>query len=387
MSVTNEPASQPYTENFNDVFNEELKRMGKKKGDRLSGLGISGGGIRSASFGLGVLQALYRARKIDDLDYLSSVSGGGYIASSFTWFRQLNKGGFPFGKAGSGGRMLLEGKGVTTHGQATAGEDSQVEPPNAVLDYIRQHGDYLTPSPGMNAMSLFGVVMRGVIVSLFVFVGLLIVGFTLLIANDVFEPRSISSFLPISGTSLELNAVLWLAVLGLGGIGVWALLFSLRTWFQRLHLYKWVRTEQTLSGKAWSLIALLVVVGLIPIAVTELEGYFNEWSAGGAGIVGVIMGFLEFRAQHAGKSSSHLASAARVTLGALAMVYGVLMGAYLAADALVKSGGWFLSTPMIAAAALLGAVLIFGILVDTNQSGLHRMYRDRPMICFGEQGS
>lgn len=42
---------------------------------------LSGGGIRSASFGLGVLQALARNRQLSKFHYLSTVSGGGYIGS------------------------------------------------------------------------------------------------------------------------------------------------------------------------------------------------------------------------------------------------------------------------------------------------------------------
>lgn len=40
---------------------------------------FSGGGIRSATFGLGVLQGLARHRLLEKFDYLSTVSGGGYI--------------------------------------------------------------------------------------------------------------------------------------------------------------------------------------------------------------------------------------------------------------------------------------------------------------------
>ena len=43
------------------------------------GLCLSGGGIRSATFNLGILQALARHKRIGKLDYLASVSGGGYI--------------------------------------------------------------------------------------------------------------------------------------------------------------------------------------------------------------------------------------------------------------------------------------------------------------------
>src|SRR5581483_4081455 len=42
---------------------------------------LSGGGIRSATFGLGVLQGLARCGLLDQFHYLSTVSGGGYIGS------------------------------------------------------------------------------------------------------------------------------------------------------------------------------------------------------------------------------------------------------------------------------------------------------------------
>jgi hypothetical protein len=45
----------------------------------LMGLALSGGGIRSATFGLGFLQGLARMRMLGLVDYLSTVSGGGYI--------------------------------------------------------------------------------------------------------------------------------------------------------------------------------------------------------------------------------------------------------------------------------------------------------------------
>ncbi len=47
----------------------------------VAGLAISGGGIRSATFALGVLQALARFKLLRRFDYLSTVSGGGYIGS------------------------------------------------------------------------------------------------------------------------------------------------------------------------------------------------------------------------------------------------------------------------------------------------------------------
>jgi hypothetical protein len=45
---------------------------------KLVGLALSGGGVRSATFNLGLLQALAAAGKLKAFDYLSTVSGGGY---------------------------------------------------------------------------------------------------------------------------------------------------------------------------------------------------------------------------------------------------------------------------------------------------------------------
>ncbi len=43
------------------------------------GLAFSGGGIRSATINLGILQGLAKYDLLKRIDYLSTVSGGGYI--------------------------------------------------------------------------------------------------------------------------------------------------------------------------------------------------------------------------------------------------------------------------------------------------------------------
>jgi hypothetical protein len=50
-------------------------------GDERTAICLSGGGVRSATFCLGVLQGLAESRWLDKFHYMSSVSGGGYIAS------------------------------------------------------------------------------------------------------------------------------------------------------------------------------------------------------------------------------------------------------------------------------------------------------------------
>src|SRR5207247_10601806 len=62
----------------------------------LAGLALSGGGIRSASFCLGALQALDKAGVLKKIDYLSTVSGGGYIATALSSAMMRSKGDFLF---------------------------------------------------------------------------------------------------------------------------------------------------------------------------------------------------------------------------------------------------------------------------------------------------
>lgn len=58
--------------------------------DDTTGLTLSGGGTRSAAFCLGILQSLYEHEVLNCFDYLSTVSGGGYIGSYYTsWMSTL----------------------------------------------------------------------------------------------------------------------------------------------------------------------------------------------------------------------------------------------------------------------------------------------------------
>jgi hypothetical protein len=56
----------------------------------LVGLGLSGGGIRSATFNLGLLQGLAGLGLLGLFDYLATVSGGGYIGSFWSAWRLRN---------------------------------------------------------------------------------------------------------------------------------------------------------------------------------------------------------------------------------------------------------------------------------------------------------
>ncbi len=66
------------------LFAEYQKEVLPSPKSNLVGLALSGGGIRSASFNLGILQAFQQCGLLRFVDYLSTVSGGGYIGAFFS---------------------------------------------------------------------------------------------------------------------------------------------------------------------------------------------------------------------------------------------------------------------------------------------------------------
>ncbi|HEX5327105.1 MAG TPA: patatin-like phospholipase family protein, partial [Acetobacteraceae bacterium] len=92
----------------------------------LSALCLSGGGIRSAAFCLGVLQALARAKLLVQFDYLSTVSGGGYIGG---WLQGM-----------------IHGRGGPDAAEAALGD---LDDPPTELRALRNYTSYLTPQAGL----------------------------------------------------------------------------------------------------------------------------------------------------------------------------------------------------------------------------------------------
>lgn len=69
---------------FEDAYIRARRRSAGVSDQPVFGLAFSGGGVRSATVNLGVLQGLEDADVLRHADYLSSVSGGSYIAGWYT---------------------------------------------------------------------------------------------------------------------------------------------------------------------------------------------------------------------------------------------------------------------------------------------------------------
>lgn len=136
-------------------------------GDR-SALCFSGGGIRSATFNLGVIQALAKLNLLDKFDYLSTVSGGGYIGS---WLTACV---YRYRKAGKDGikdvQELLRTTGETSPHSQTR------EEPTAIM-WLRDFSNYLTPKLGFfsaDSWTMYGVYLRNLLLNWLVLIPLIV---------------------------------------------------------------------------------------------------------------------------------------------------------------------------------------------------------------------
>ena len=116
-----------------------------------SALCLSGGGVRSGTFALGVLQGLAHLGVLGKFDYLSTVSGGGYIGGWLTaWLHRQG----PEGREQTL-RALDPDQTVAATGQIDA------EP----VGYLRRMCQYLAPTGGADMWTLFATLGRNLILN------------------------------------------------------------------------------------------------------------------------------------------------------------------------------------------------------------------------------
>ena len=161
--MANEPFSTA------EVIAEELHHLrgtapaeASREAQPLSALCISGGGIRSATFGLGALQGLAEAGLLDKFDYLSTVSGGGYIGSWLTAWKERRHG------IGNVIPQLMPG----------AAPQPGMDP----VGHLREYNNYLSPRVSMGSAdtwTLASTVLRNMFLNWLVLLPLLVVALVL----------------------------------------------------------------------------------------------------------------------------------------------------------------------------------------------------------------
>ena len=115
-----------------EAIRDERRKANVENDASLLGLALSGGGIRSATFNLGVLQGLADVGLLRFVDYLSTVSGGGYIGS---WL---------LARLGQKGATLRQVEDDLSPAQSPDNSTPAREP----VKFLREYSNYLTPQTG-----------------------------------------------------------------------------------------------------------------------------------------------------------------------------------------------------------------------------------------------
>jgi hypothetical protein len=127
---------------------------------KLSALCFSGGGIRSATFCLGALQGLAKNGLLDKFDYLSTVSGGGYLGGWLAAWTHWSKGDLT---------KVID--------QLSNPTESKLEPEPDPIFYLRNFSNYLTPRTGLfsvDTWTLGATYLRNLLLNWIVLLPLLI---------------------------------------------------------------------------------------------------------------------------------------------------------------------------------------------------------------------
>jgi hypothetical protein len=174
----------------------------------LLGLAFSGGGIRSATFNLGILQGLADLNLLTHVDLLSTVSGGGYIGAWLTgWCRRL-VGGIRSVQARLSPRQMPQ-------------PDIPAKRP---IRFLREYSNYLTPKKGFfsaDTWTMIAIWMRNTILNHLVLL--------VTLAAVMLAPRVVFSFIEKAwhrspdGTWLFAGALISLTfAVVLIGLNLWA---------------------------------------------------------------------------------------------------------------------------------------------------------------------
>lgn len=217
------------------------------------GLAMSGGGIRSATFSLGIVQVLARLGILKDVDVLSTVSGGGYLGAFIT---STMSGSEPEAGLGANDEPFAHGASVESKS----------------IRYLRNHSKYLSEG-GLGTVALMGFsAAYGIAMST-----LLVAPALLLLAFLAVYVFGIAPTGP-AGEWSAWSSGLWI------GLGVVVVLLSVmrmpssevRTWIERLAIsllfcaiavwsWQWVQALYALA--AVHVVLVLVTVLLLPVAL------------------------------------------------------------------------------------------------------------------------
>jgi hypothetical protein len=261
-----------FPETFERIHDIRLAAMYKRlHAVKQNALCFSGGGIRSGTFALGLLQGLARHDLLKNFHYLSTVSGGGYIGSWLSaWIHRHPEG--------------LHG---VTKSLANTTPRSKVDPESAPVRHLRTFSNFITPQVGLlsaDTWTFVGIYLRNLFLNWIVFIPLLIAALIIPrinLATILAQPSEnvqVRWAFPIF--NLNMNFVGRHIFLGLGLLlGAWALAYvtfnrpSVREELRRRRQFWRARSNQ----RSFLIYCLLPLVGAA-FCLTTYWGWSTERS-------------------------------------------------------------------------------------------------------------
>jgi hypothetical protein len=143
-----------------EIYKHIHKQAKEDPTKRRAALCLSGGGVRSATFNLGILQGLARAGLLEKFDYLATVSGGGFIGGWLTaWIHRTDGGVTEVAK------------------QMSDRAKDPLKPEPEPLYKLRIYSNYLTPRKGLlsvDTWTLMAVYLRNLLLNWLVFLPVIV---------------------------------------------------------------------------------------------------------------------------------------------------------------------------------------------------------------------
>jgi hypothetical protein len=263
---------------------------------------LSGGGIRSAALSLGVLQAFAEADILRRFDYISSVSGGGYLGGSLQWWWSKRRHESPDDPNAPGFGL---GRDDFPYGPARISRAAEAEittKARANLQFLRTHSSYLTPGNGLSSWSMLGVVVRTAVISILIWIPLIAAFFAALpmidrawlqtFANQYELWSPIAGLIPARweeachGVECELRCRAIYALMLYVFYGMTAAFF-----FAAL-IFAFMSRTPTGTGPNWSIITLTAMSMLIGGVIYRVFAEYGLDRLDGSLLVLVVMGLL-----------------------------------------------------------------------------------------------
>jgi hypothetical protein len=241
-------------------------------------LALSGGGIRSASFSLGVLQALNEKGVIPKIDYLSTVSGGGYMGSALS-ATMTKQNAFVFGES-------TRQRGSTT--QLTDVKDTDS------VGHIRNYSNYLMPFGARDLVTAIAIIVRGLVanVSLILPVILLLAAITIFGSpdrTDLLRPNL--GGIPLTWLSVtHFGITLLLALTTFPIFFAWGLVRSLRSDDKQAEFRTWA---PFLAAAYLILVAAVFFCELQPFLIAGMFDLADQANAAGEGNSSLLTAFVK----------------------------------------------------------------------------------------------